>query len=86
MGVRLFASPVWPLVNQLPRHINTLWRCEQFGRWGETGEKINVLAFYTSWSGFKLTIHNIVKHNLFTIDKNSTNVKYEWNDEQKLRL
>ena len=26
--------------------------CERFGRWGETGEKINVSAFYTSWSGF----------------------------------
>ena len=30
-----------------------MWRCKRFGRWGETawGEN-NVLAFYTSWSGF----------------------------------
>ena len=30
-----------------------MWRRERFGHWGETGEKIHVLAFYTSWSGFK---------------------------------
>ena len=41
--------------------------CERFGRWGETGKKINVLAFYTSWSGFNKVKSVIIVHVLKAI-------------------
>ena len=39
----------------LPRYINNYERCEGLDRWGETGEKTYVFAFYTSWSGFNMS-------------------------------
>ena len=75
-GVRLFASPFRPPVNQLPRYINNLWRCERFCRWGETGEKINVLAFYTSWMEFKASFAcaDALSHLGFLATRNMTRI------------
>ena len=34
---------------------SSLLRCERLDCWEDTGEKTNIFAFYTSWSGFKDT-------------------------------
>ena len=52
--LRCPTSPVWP------PYINTYEGCEWLDRWGETGEKTYVFAFYISWSGFNLVLKNPV--------------------------
>ena len=43
------------VLNWTVRSLNHIHHhCERLGHRGKTGEKINVIAFFTSWSGFKL--------------------------------